>query len=228
MLPWRRHQLVWLDEFGWYRILIAAPGSAEHDAQVQGCLELWAQRRWPLVVRQRAVDRAAAGSPLPLALGLPAPAGWGRRRIGVEVAADAVCRRGEFPLAAEVRLLLPAEAQGRWEDLCAGFERLGIMARVYGSYGWQRLTGLDHLHPASDIDLLLAVADATLADAACALLQRAAPMAPHIDGELAFPDGSAVAWREWARWRVGQTRSVLVKRIDSTVLVETLPWEVCA
>lgn len=227
MRPWRRHQLVWVDEFGWYRILAASPELAGYDAQVQGCLELWAERRWPLVVTRQA-DLAAAGPTVPLALGLPAPACWGRRRIAVEVPANAVCRRGEFPLAAEAGPMLPAEAQGSWAALCAEFERLGLVARVYGSYGWQQLTGLDHLHPGSDIDLLIPVADAPLADAACALLQRAAPAVPRIDGELSFPDGASVAWREWVRWRAGETARILVKRIDGAALVDAPCWGACA
>lgn len=225
--PWRRHQLVWLDEFGWYRILATSPGSAGHDAQVQGCLELWAERRWPLVVTRQAPEQVAASSTTPLALGLPAPARWGRRRIAVEVLVSAVCRRREFPLAAEALPLLPAEAQGRWKELCVEFERLALVARIYGSYGWQQLTGMDYLHPGSDIDLLLEVADEHLADAACGLLQRAALAAPRIDGELVFPVGTSVAWREWARWRAGETSRILVKRIDDAVLIETPPWEFC-
>ena len=41
---------------------------------------------------------------------------------------------------------------------------------------------------------------------------------PRLDGELRFPDGAAVAWREWEAWRAGRSRAVLVKRLDGCSL----------
>ena len=117
----------------------------------------------------------------------------------------------------------------------------GASARVYGSFGWQHLTGLGYLHPGSDLDLLVRVRDAAGADVALAALQEAAaafaphaeppggsrladaaggeiPLAPRLDGELAFDDGRAVAWREWATWRDGRARQVLVKTSSGAYL----------
>jgi phosphoribosyl-dephospho-CoA transferase len=222
---WRRHQLVWLDDAGWHEVLGNSATSAAHDEQVRGCLAHWARQRWPLVVSTQSADGVdAAGIAIRLTLGLPAPERWGRRRIAVQVPTRAVARTGEFPLASRAGLALPAELRGRWADLCSALERLGLQARIYGSHGWQLLTGLDdHVRPGSDLDLLLPVADVAQADAACALLQQASFDAPRLDGELAFADGASVAWREWSRWRAGQTRSVLVKRIDGATLSRT-PW----
>src|SRR5256885_11862100 len=38
--------------------------------------------------------------------------------------------------------------------------------------------------------------------------------------ELVFPGGWAVAWREWAAWRAGGVRSVLVKGLHGGALRE--------
>ena len=92
------------------------------------------------------------------------------------------------------------------------------IARVHGSYGWEHLSGLDHVRQSSDIDVWMAVPDGAQADAAAATLQSFACERPRLDGELVFDDGAAVAWREWLAWRGGRTRALLVKRIDGSSL----------
>lgn len=232
MKPMRRHQLVWLDEHAWYRILAIASSSdgRSHSIATESadCLAHWAQQRWPLVITRQ---RAEACSSLPdaaLALGLAAPARWGRQAISVSAPLRGVARLGDFPLAVELGPELPAAAQAGWGLLCEHLSRLGVAARVYGSYGWQRLTGMSYVHGASDIDLLMDVGTAAQADQACAALRAAAPGNVRIDGELAFPDGAAVAWREWLRCRSGQTDKILVKRFDRATLEHASAWEVAA
>lgn len=222
MKPLRRHQLVWLDEYAWHRVLSTALPPAEPlqpaDSQTLECLAHWAQRRWPLVVTRQAVATVAGATDDVLALGLSAPARWGRRAIGITASLCGVMRHGEFPRAVELLPVLPAAAQAGWGLLCDRLDRLNVAARVYGSHGWQQLTGMDYVHARSDIDLLLDVSTAAQADQASALL-RAADSGPlRIDGELAFEDGAAVAWREWVRFRSGQADRILVKRLAGATL----------
>lgn len=236
MSPLRRHQLVWLDEFGWFRILARAHAAPLRDTRTLACLEHWAEQRWPLVVTRQAaaihpLDADAdgdAGTDAPLALGLPAPACWGRRRIAVEASTRAIVQLGEFAAASELTPSLPEALRADWSRLCAGLAALGQPARVYGSHGWQHLTGLDYVHDASDIDLIVPVATPAQADRAVALLQHSALAAPRLDGELLFPDGASVAWREWAQLRHGQTDRVLVKRLASATLEDVAQWQVAA
>lgn len=228
MHAWRRHQLVWLDDDGWRGVLASWTEAPQHDAQALECLRHWAGQRWPLVVTRQRADPACAGAAAPLALGLPAPARWERRRIAIDVPLRAVLRQGEFAAASEVGPTLPASARAAWLTLCAGLASLGVTARVYGSHGWQQLTGLTYVHPQSDIDLLLPVQAAPQADRVCALLLRGAPHMPRTDGELAFLNGAAVAWREWVQWRSGQVRQVLVKRIEGSTLEDPAQWLACA
>jgi phosphoribosyl-dephospho-CoA transferase len=120
--------------------------------------------------------------------------------------------------------VLPASARPAWRTLCADLAATHANARVYGSHGWQLLTGLDHLRAGSDIDLWLSVSDEAQADAAAARLQSVSGALPRLDGELVFDDGAAVAWREWLAWRAGHVRSLLVKTLVGSALVGSRAW----
>ena len=218
MTPLRRQQIAWLSNAGWQQLL----GKA-WDATTQDCLEHWASHRLPLVVTRQ----TASEMPHTIALGLPAPARWNKRRITLAVPRSAILYFDAFPRATEVQCLLPLAARSAWRGLCEQLSACHATARVYGSYGWQRLTGLDHVHGDSDIDLCIAVSHASQADAVAALLQDWAVPRVRLDGELVFGDGAAVAWREWAAWRAGRSNAVLVKRLCGATL-ERAPFWHCA
>lgn len=232
MRPLRRHQLVWLDEFAWYRVLATALSHGDPpqgtSAETADCLAHWAQQRWPLVVSRQPTDTAGGPADVGLALGLPAPACWGRQRISITTSFSGVARQGEFPPAGELAPQLPAAARAGWGRLCERMARLEIKAQVYGSYGWQQLTGMGYVHPESDIDLLIDVRTAAQADQVGALLLAAESGPVRVDGELAFDDGASVAWREWLRFRSGQADRILVKRLGGAALEDAHTWEAVA
>jgi phosphoribosyl-dephospho-CoA transferase len=211
MTPLHRHQLAWLSPAGWGRVF-----AGDWDATARACLEHWAAQRLPLVVTRQPGD--GAGPDPAIAMGLPAPARWQRRRLALAVPRADVLFFGDFPRAEEVTPLLPRATRASWRRLCAGLRATGAAARVYGSYGWQRLSGLDHVHARSDLDLWIAVSDFAQADAAVALLRDFPPGGPRLDGELAFDGGIAVAWREWADWRAGAARSLLIRTLSGASL----------
>ena len=100
MTTLHRHQLVWLNEPGWSRVVASVQGTAAH-----GCVAHWAEQRWPLVVtRQTSADQWNHGS---LCLGLPAPSQWGRMRVALTVERNAVAYFDEFPEATATVRLLP-------------------------------------------------------------------------------------------------------------------------
>ncbi len=232
-----RQQLVRLSAAGWTRVLEAA-----WDADARACLELWAGRGLPLVVTRQPPAQDDA-----LATGLPAPSRFWRRRLAVQVAPRDILFLDEFPPAAAVTRLLPRAAAMPWRALLAMLAAADCAPRVYGGYGWQALTRLAYVHAASDIDLLLPVDSAAQADAVARVLalQRGSDLAfcppsseaggthaspegrrqgltpwngPRLDGELLFPDGAAIAWREWLAHREGRAAQVLVKRLHSVAL----------
>ncbi|MDY0746671.1 malonate decarboxylase holo-[acyl-carrier-protein] synthase [Paucibacter sp. R3-3] len=199
-----RHQLALLSDAGWQAVM-----ARDWDEQARACLTHWAARRLPLVVTRQQQQQSDQ-----VALGLPAPQRWGRRRIALAVPRTQIAWFDEFPEASALPRLRP---------LHAALKSLGITARIYGSHGWRLLTGLpDHLRDGSDLDLWLAAADEAQADEAAALLASAPAQGPRLDGELVFPDGRAVAWREWLAWRAGAARHLLVKTLHGSLLCEAL------
>ena len=218
MTPLHRHQLALLTEAGWQRVLAGA-----WDAQARDCLAHWAQQRLPLVVtRQRLQPHGERDGTV--CLGLPAPGRWDRCRIALAVPRTGISHFDAFPLASQLPPLLARPQRAAWRALCAALSACGARARVYGSHGWQLLTGLDHLRAGSDIDLCIAVDGPAQADAVAALLQSWGDDGPRLDGELVFHGGSAVAWCEWLAWRAQRTPAVLVKRLDGVALQHAPFW----
>lgn len=216
MFSLHRHQLASLTRSGWAAVL-----GRPWDAQARDCLGHWAIHQLPLVVTRQPADAGADGW---IALGLPAPARWGRRRLALQVPRAAVDGLGEFPQLADVQNLLPPPARDAMRELLGRLRQCRAAARVFGSYGWQAISGLDHVRAASDLDLSVAVEGAAHADAVVRALGSFEALQPRLDGELMFGDGAAVAWREWAEWRAGRARAVMVKRLDGLCLHRDAAW----
>ena len=225
MSPLQRHRLVWLHASAWRRLLAPAH-TARWDAQALDCLRHWADAKLPLVVAHQTPGWTGERPDESVVLGLAAPLHWDRRRLFVEVPASDVQRVGAFAAASAITAALPQPAQASWRVVCRSLERLGAEARVYGSYGWQQVTGMAYVRDSSDIDLLVTVATSRRADAVSALLDRTAFEVPRLDGEIVFDDGAAVAWREWAAWRAGSAAQVLVKRVSGAALETPDSWRV--
>ncbi|MEK8045761.1 malonate decarboxylase holo-[acyl-carrier-protein] synthase [Ideonella margarita] len=206
----RRHQLAHLGSAAWRDIL-----SGPWDDVARACLQHWADHALPLVVTRQCAPHPQRDDGV--ALGLSAPARWGRRPLSLRVAHSGISWLSEFPRLRAAIGVCPREAHAPLRALEARLASLDVRAHVYGSAGWQQLSGLHYVHERSDIDLWLAVDGTAQADDAVAALQACASPV-RIDGELMFPDGSAVAWREWAAWRAGRCSEVLVKRLYGSVL----------
>lgn len=166
---------------------------------------------WIAAARPLVVARQLAGGSEAL-LGLTLPAAEGRRRVG--------CLVEQADLLQVRRPLSIAECLHRLADdvaapLAALSERLaaaGVSVGVYGSLAWEALSGEAYRHPESDVDLICDVASAAQAEACLRLLADGGEELPcGLDGEIRFPDGCAVAWRELAAaWGKADAR-VLVK-----------------
>ncbi len=215
----QRHGLVRLSEAGWDGVL----AGTDWDDAARSCLAAWRRGRLPLVVARQ--DGVSAGR---VRLGLPAPPAHGRQRLALAASCGELLDAGDaFPEPEKIASLLPDCAQASWRALAGELAPLAL-ARVFGSYGWEHLSGLSYVHPDSDVDLLLRVDDVAAADAVAALLACAPLALPRLDGEIAFADGSAIAWREWRQWRAGNARGMLVKGIAGVRIVHDLGWLVAA
>jgi phosphoribosyl-dephospho-CoA transferase len=220
----QRNTLVWLTPQAW-RVV---HGQA-WDALAQDLLRYWQTCHFPWVVARQRPGVAADA----VCLGLPAPQHWGRRRLGTEVALDGIARQGQFPLLHEVaQSSLWGITAAPWLAQGAG---LAAQVRVFGSYGWQFMTGMPYVRPGSDLDLSVHVPDLPAAVSALEWLaqtgdtgdrgngsgtERDAPLLPlRVDGEIVFAQGQALAWREMLQLRQGLARQALVKdRLDLRLL----------
>ncbi|WP_282298278.1 malonate decarboxylase holo-[acyl-carrier-protein] synthase [Stenotrophomonas sp. PS02289] len=196
-----RHTLVWLSAQADWRADVAA-----QDPR----LAQWFAQGWPAVVARRAAD-----DPDPrLRLGVPLPPAEGKQRLGLRVPMADVHKVQE-PVSMQTLLEQPlAGAAAAWSLPLQALHAIAP-ARVFGAFAWQLLTGLDYVHPRSDIDLLWRIDDRDSADHLVARLQAwEGTFARRVDGELCLPDGGAVNWREYA----SDARQVLVKRVDGAML----------
>jgi phosphoribosyl-dephospho-CoA transferase len=199
-----RHELVWLTPAGWDAALALAPNAALHQ---------WRDCDWPAVVRRHEVGIADDM----ICLGLPLPESYGvRQRVALVSRVDHVARRqAPLPLADVLGAAPPAWLAGlvALQRATSSFD-----LRVYGSLAMACLTGQAYLRPESDIDLLLRPATAGELGAGVALMAEHAALLP-LDGEIVFPSGEAVAWKEWLAACRSHAR-VLAKSRDAVRLVE--------
>lgn len=195
----QRNQLVWLYPEAWQAIV-----ARTWDNQALNILRHWAEHQLPLVVaRQR-----EGSDPTHISLGLPAPLQWERRKLALEAKSEDVTRTGHFPWLHEL------VQQGAWlegvHECARALKALGLQARVYGSHGWQCITGMACVQAASDLDLSFEVPDLGTAAALCKVLAEL-DYGMALDGEIVFRQGAAVPWREMHQLTSGKVHQVLTR-----------------
>jgi phosphoribosyl-dephospho-CoA transferase len=209
---YRRHDLVWPTPRGWASVLRGLDGAARELAQS------WQARGLPAVVRRLEPDTP----PGLLCLGIPAPPD---PRSGQKIRVGFAGERSEVAATRGALALDEAEAPAAWQPglrkLRIALRAAGVDCRVFGSMAMQTLSGECYLGAGSDIDLLLRPLDAAQLEAGLALLARHAQSLP-LDGEIEFPFGHAVSWKEWLGV-AGQARHgfdrVLAKHLDTVALL---------
>lgn len=205
---YKRHDLVWLKPEGWQAALNALPERA-------AVFNYWQREDWPVAVR-RADAGADPDKMVCTCLALPPDAAGVKQRIPLHTAIDHVDRSMPPPALKAVRVALPTP----WRNGFAELERLsaGLDFRVYGSLAWQALTTLPTLTEASDIDILFRPVNRHQLQAGLALLDSTHHGLP-LNGEIMFPSGDAVMWREWLTARQAGAR-VLTKSVNGVRLAE--------
>jgi phosphoribosyl-dephospho-CoA transferase len=204
-----RHDLVWLTSEGWHAAAVLA-GPRERAA-----IELWAGEDWPATVRRGGPDVAADSVALGLSLP-PDPARGAKPKIAIHARREHVARRScALPLSHALDC-----APGEWRATLAALDAAAQPSclRTYGSLALQAITGRLYLTASSDIDLLFHPSSVAELDTVTELLAAQAMHLP-LDGEIIFPRGDAVAWKEW-RDAGGGSGRVLVKSLDGVRLAE--------
>lgn len=206
-----RHSLAWLSADGWAQAYSSAPESCREF------IPQWQQMDWPAVARRRDADTGEEDECLGVALPPDAVTGI-KRRIPVRASRSHI-KKISAPLALKALL---ASAPDGWRGQLAALDikacHLGIDFKVYGSAALQATTGQQYLTPTSDIDLLFYPVDETQLQDGLSLLDKYAATLP-LDGEIVFPSGQAVAWKEWIQARAASTACrVLVKEVQAVYL----------
>lgn len=208
-----RHNLVWLSQAGWKHAAAMAPPGAR-DAR--DAIMRWGRARWPAVATRVPPGLAPGDVALGLALP-PSTSGSAKPRIAfIARMADIAETCPALPLAQA----LPAVPEAWRGPLTALLDDAGsanLDPRVYGSVAFEAVTGQGYLTHASDIDLLLAPRTQPAYRCALGLLERHARLLP-LDGEIVFPQGWAVAWKELLR-APGATARVLAKSLHGVELM---------
>ncbi|KQW93367.1 hypothetical protein ASC94_12040 [Massilia sp. Root418] len=151
-----------------------------------------------------------------LGIALPPDAQGVKQRVGLRAALEHV-ERSAAPLT--LKAARDAVPDG-WRPGYAELERLsaGLDMRVFGSLAWQALTSLPCLSGTSDIDILFRPLSQQQLHAGLALLSSDGHGLP-LDGEIMFPSGQAVSWKEWHAASAAKAR-VLVKDLAGVHLAD--------
>ena len=211
--PWRRHDLLRVAPDVWASAVAQFPSLAGTPL-----LGSWADRGWPVIVRRR----AEADDPDLVPVGVPLPPAAGKRRVALLLPPEGVLQRSSPPLLRAAARVADPGWRSTIASLLAVGARTGVEPAVFGSLLWQHLTVLAYLSPHSDLDVLWPVPggfDVSSLVFGIAEVQRAAPL--RIDGEIIFPDGTAVNWRElWNAYRAGDRAAVLAKSMEGVRLLD--------
>ena len=155
-------------------------------------------------------------------VGVPLPPAAGKRRVALVLPPDGVLQRSSPPLLCAAARVADPGWRSTIASLLALGARTGVEPSAFGSLLWQHLTGLAYLSPHSDLDVLWPVPadfDVLSLVSGIAEVQRDAPL--RIDGEVIFPDGRAVNWRElWNAHRAADRATVLAKTMEGVRLLD--------
>ena len=220
MLP--RHEQVWLSAAGW------AAARAQVSAVHHAAIDQWQAADWPLIARRHEAD-----CPLDwtcLGLSLP-PQGIDKIRAALRLPKHYI--KSHLPPLAIAALSMPLRADWRvaLDALQLAVARQQLTVQVVGSAALQAITGLPYLQSGSDLDLLLQPTSLAQLDDGIDLLRQHADRLP-LDGEVIFPNGDAVAWKEWciadkSNARVLAKNVMRVALLQRDVLLQTLSPHVC-
>ena len=183
----RRHQLVFAHRAAWDSLV-----QSRDDLAGESLVRDWVRNGWPLIMRRRLPSEIDG-----LSLGLPLPPSAGKRRIAVRLHYEDIASTRPLPELTEVLGSAPVQWRPFLGELADIARTYGVRAGVFGSLGWQWLTGLNYLGPCSDVDIAWALPPRDRIDQLLEDLAELDSRSPvRLDGEFVREDGAGVNWRE--------------------------------
>ena len=183
----RRHQLVFPRPAAWDSLV-----QSRDDLAGESLVRDWVRNGRPLIMRRRLPSDIDG-----LSLGLPLPPSAGKRRIAVQLHHEDIASTRPLPELTEVLGSAPVEWRHFLGELAGIARNFGVHAGVFGSLGWQWLTGLNYLGPHSDVDIAWALPPRDRIEQLLEDLAELDSRSPvRLDGELVREDGAGVNWRE--------------------------------
>lgn len=183
----RRHQLVFAHRAAWDSLV-----QSRDDLTGDSLVRDWVRNGWPLIMRRRLPGEIDG-----LSLGLPLPPSAGKRRIAVRLHHEDIASTRPLPELTEVLRGAPVQWRPFLGELAGIARTYGVRAGVFGSLGWQWLTGLNYLGPRSDVDIAWALPSQDRIDQLLEDLAELDSRSPvRLDGEFVREDGAGVNWRE--------------------------------
>ena len=205
-----RHMLVWLDDAGW----IAA--QATDEPQHKAVFRLWQMQSWPVIVRRADADAA----PDEICLGLPLPPDEDSgQKLRISLRAHTAHIRKAGPAMELAAVLRSSPSTWRAQLAALARDAAGMPLRVYGSLAMEAITELPYVSATSDVDILFHPTTRAQLDDGAAVLSRHAALLP-LDGEIVFPGGAAVSWKEWVM-AIANPAKVIVKELHAVRLADT-------
>lgn len=223
----QRHDLVWLSPEAWASVfsqqMALVPN--EFTGVTLQALHRWQQEEWPAVVRRRDTDAKEDEVCVGFALAPETGPNPRKPRISARIHVQHIL---EHQPSLALSTVMPFVA-ARWQQELKSFNNQGSAAgirwRVYGSLVFEFLTGQQYVNEQSDIDILFRPSSQEHLVQGLALLRQFQTQLP-LDGEIIFPSGQAVAWKEWSLSDLvpapSHTQRLLVKDNQQVRLVSKL------
>jgi len=220
-----RHKLVWLSDIGWQSVLNNIYVNPDAQPSWQYAIDQWRRANWPAIVRrddsEKEEHEVCLGITLP-----PNQSNDSKTRIAFRVARSEVKKiLDPIRLGAAIESAPPAW-HGPLTALEVEIRRQGLSFGVYGSLALQALTGQAYVRPSSDIDLLFYPASIEQLDAGMMLLATTLEVLP-LDGEIVFPSGQAVAWKEWLNASHNEVPARVLVKQKNAVRLSTVAELLC-
>lgn len=204
----QRHDLVWLSAMAWSEI------RARQPENLSALLRTWQVSEWPLEVRRRDVDADEDRVCISIT---PPPSSQPLSKIASCVRQVHILEHQSALALSSVVETAPECWREQLRNLIRDALQQQIKFRVYGSLAWQYLTGQPYMSEQTAIEILFIPRTTEQLIAGMRLLTHHAKTMP-LAGEMTFPSGHAVAWKEWTYFPSETTPSddirVLVKHVE--------------